>query len=210
MVEHLSSSNVVSGICVTQSLVRSVVFCRSCFVVSSFRFIWITLSDFLFDIFNGGCLLRTWRVLYKKQELLPLGEQMGSPSSLWLGPCCSSFWFSTLCCFVCLRSESFARCFLCLWIVYSWLLPSGFSNVYLSSPYYWATFSILGWIVCIISISLLYKCTWLLYIQAYITWTYPYIYIYNNYVYTKASTRDLIIIKVNQDMKVIAKHIDKM
>jgi hypothetical protein len=32
------------------------------------------------------------------------------------------------------------------------------------------------------------------------------IYIYNYYVYTKASTCNLIIIKVNQDMKAIAKH----
>jgi hypothetical protein len=35
----------------------------------------------------------TWRVSYKRQELLILREHMGSSILFWLGPCCTSFEF---------------------------------------------------------------------------------------------------------------------
>ena len=64
---------------------------------------------------------------YKRQEILTIGEHMGSALDSWLGPCCSYFCFL---CGVCFRPmfsvwclfPSYVlcvQCSLCLWSVYS-------------------------------------------------------------------------------------------
>ena len=47
----------------------------------------------------------TWRVFYKKQEMLTLREHLSSPPVIWLCPCCSFFQFFVLSYYVSLRSE---------------------------------------------------------------------------------------------------------
>ena len=44
----------------------------------------------------------TWRVSYKKQELLTLHEHLSSPTVCWCGPCCYfiAFWLVLLCVFM--------------------------------------------------------------------------------------------------------------
>ena len=79
-----------------------------------------------FSILCSTCLCFIWvtyRVSYKKQELLTLREHLGSPMSLWRDPRCSSFYYSVLGFVLCL-SYSCALCARCcryLWIFHSWL-----------------------------------------------------------------------------------------
>jgi len=67
----------------------------------------------------------TWRVSYKRQELLALLTPTCTNLRFLWGPCCSSYWLSVLCfsCFfVLILSSSCVLCVLCckcLWIVNS-------------------------------------------------------------------------------------------
>ena len=65
----------------------------------------------------------TWRVLYKKQELLSLCRLLASPLISWYISCFSSFYLSGvfLACFDCPRCVPCSQCCPFLWIVHSWL-----------------------------------------------------------------------------------------
>ena len=92
--KHLNSPPVFCEVCVVQSSVFCVVFCRSLFSFS------------LFDHCTKGeikCIICQnidriwlyiwvkWRVSHKKQVLLTLCEHRSSPQCFWWSPCSSSF-----------------------------------------------------------------------------------------------------------------------
>jgi len=58
-------------------------------------FDFVVNSDVMYDLYVSIGV--TWRVSYKKQELLTLCEHLDSPPVIWWDPCCSSLWFSVLC-----------------------------------------------------------------------------------------------------------------
>ena len=76
------------------------------------------------------------------------------PTILLWGPSCSYFLFSPLCfCFICHRSVSCTRCFLCICLDCQFLnTPSGFPNINLQSyqhlPSDWSCISELGVLIC--------------------------------------------------------------
>jgi len=73
-----------------------------------------------------------WRVSNKRQELLILGEHLGSPLFFVRSVLLIFLVFSVvLLCFLCLCPVSCVSMLQCLLIFHSWLPPSVFSKVYL-------------------------------------------------------------------------------
>jgi len=76
----------------------------------------------VFGNVDASTLWVTWRLSYKRQELLTLREHLGSNPSFWWVPCCSSFrvFYVAFCLFSsCALCE---RCSHCLWLVHFALL----------------------------------------------------------------------------------------